>query len=635
MTVLNQLTFGIRSILEQPAGLLGEEKSLHEFCRLIARLKANVQLHELIRIDNYSLFIEKLFRFTVDQMLNVHAARPFHLSPNTLHYILSFWSKIIAYLSYNSTLTDSDDSTTLHFLDVYVPQIVVFYVQSRLEALNTNDTLYAELFENEQTVLLQQLDMISVMARVDYAKSCALLCNCIDDVARQYQQASHSETVERRLTFLVYALGGAIGANTVTLSSSVMSNEDEQDLYDGEFIVRVLQLMSFIQQRTASETQGQQTSNPALTTTATTDRLQLTPYSERLELAILYFFEQFRKQYIGDHGRTNKVYRVLLTHLGIADEDQLLAIYVKKLFTNLQYSIITDRLIERTVTCFNDLCYGYQSVRKLVKLDPIQYFIGNHPQELFPFLTVTSLQHSPTETKMSNSSWSRLRTTFYAIIGRMLMYEFRYEDEDDEDERIDKFMLPFTNKCRRLVEIFRDYPEISTNNVPQWMNKIPFNTSLASLDEIQSSIIGLVRDLRGLCSTLVSKHAYESFFNWLYPSFLPMFLKAFDIFYDRADIYNPMLKFFHELTFNRQDRLIFDSTKANAYLLFRQTSNLLYLFQNKTIPQITNTVPETDQTLFYKSKLKPIITSFKIIQASLAGKALSTSSLSLYSSSFF
>ena len=140
------------------------------------------------------------------------------------------------------------------------------------------------------------------------------------------------------------------------------------------------------------------------------------------------------------------------------------------------------------------------------------------------------------------------------------------------------------------------------------------------MEEIQSLITGLARDLRGLCSSLVSKSAYESFFDWLYPSYLPIFLKALYVFYDRADIYNPLLKLFHELTSNRQERLVFDSMKASAYLLFRETSNLLYLFQNKTIPHINATVPESDETLYYKSKLKPMITCLRIIQACLAGK---------------
>ncbi|CAF1111864.1 unnamed protein product [Rotaria sordida] len=631
LSVLNLITYGIRLIIEQPGGLLTDEKSLHEFCRLIGRLKSNAQLHELIRIDNYPLFTERLFRFTIDHLLSVHHHRSYHLSPNTLHYILSYWSKICAYLSHISKLSDSDDSSTLHLLDIYVPQIVCYYVQSRLDAIHNDDTFYIELFDNDQTVLQQQLEMISIMSRLDYSKICALLCNYFDDIAQQYQQITNSETIERRFTFLIYVLGCVIGARGITLSSLSISSDD-QDLFDGELVVRVLQLMTYIQQKTSDEN-NQKPINIAITTTTTTDKINSTPYSERLELAILFFFEQFRRQYIGDYGRSNKVYQVLFKHLGIADEEQLLSIFVKKLFTNLQYSIITDKLIQRTVGCFSDLTHGYQSVRKLVKLDPIQYFINNHTQDLFPFLHPTSTINHTHNRNLTISSWSRLRTTFYSAVGRMLMYEFRYDDDDDE--RIEAFMTPFTNHCTRLVQIFKEFPDFSLLNPGQFAAMTQFNPTLASLDEIQSLIIGISRDLRGLCSSLLSKQAYTSFFDWLYPSYLPLFLKALYVFYDRKDVYNPLLKFFHELTSNRQERLIFDSTKPSAYLLFRETSNLLYIFQTKTILHVTTTISENDGDLFYKSKLKPIITCLRILQTCLMGNYVNFGVFQLYSDPCF
>ncbi|CAF4936860.1 unnamed protein product [Rotaria sp. Silwood1] len=313
LNILNLITYGIRLIIEQPGGLLTDEKSLHEFCRLIARLKSNAQLHELIRIDNYPLFTERLFRFTIDHLLSVHHHRSYHLSPNTLHYILSYWSKICAYLSHVSKLSDSDDSSTLHLLDIYVPQIVCYYVQSRLDAMNNDDALYIELFDNDQTVLQQQLEMISIMSRLDYSKICALLCNYFDDIAKQYQQITNSETIERRFTFLIYVLGCVIGARGIILSSLSISSED-QDLFDGELVIRVLQLMTYIQQKTSGEN-NQKSINAAITTTTITDKISSTPYSERLELAVLFFFEQFRRQYIGDYGRSNKIYQVLFKHL--------------------------------------------------------------------------------------------------------------------------------------------------------------------------------------------------------------------------------------------------------------------------------------------------------------------------------
>jgi hypothetical protein len=110
-----------------------------------------------------------------------------------------------------------------------------------------------------------------------------------------------------------------IGARGITLTSLSLPTDD-QDLFDGELVVRVLQLMTYIQQKTAGETQNNNNNNhknlinTAITTTR--DKIGSTPYSERLELAILFFFEQFRRQYIGDHGRSNKIYQVLFKHLG-------------------------------------------------------------------------------------------------------------------------------------------------------------------------------------------------------------------------------------------------------------------------------------------------------------------------------
>ena len=53
---------------------------------------------------------------------------------------------------------------------------------------------------------------------------------------------------------------------------------------------------------------------------------------------------------------------------------------------------------------------------------------------------------------------------------------------------------------------------------------------------------------------------------------------------------------------------------------FVKHPSLLYVFQTKTLVHVNNTIPETDGTLFYKSKLKPITTCLKIIQACLVGK---------------
>jgi hypothetical protein len=54
----------------------------------------------------------------------------------------------------------------------------------------------------------------------------------------------------------------------------------------------------------------------------------------------------------------------------------------------------------------------------------------------------------------------------------MLMHDLRY-DEDDDD-RAEAFMRPFTNQCTRLVQIFKEFPEFSLLNPGQFATMIQF-----------------------------------------------------------------------------------------------------------------------------------------------------------------
>ena len=52
---------------------------------------------------------------------------------------------------------------------------------------------------------------------------------------------------------------------------------------------------------------------------------------DKLEMALLSFFEQFRKIYIGDQvQKTSKVYRRLSEVLGLNDESMVLSVIIRK-----------------------------------------------------------------------------------------------------------------------------------------------------------------------------------------------------------------------------------------------------------------------------------------------------------------
>ena len=63
--------------------------------------------------------------------------------------------------------------------------------------------------------------------------------------------------------------------------------------------------------------------------------------SEKLELAILQFFEYFRKVYIGDQSPKG-VYSVMKLELGIDDELMVMSIMIRKMCAPVFYSKVLN-----------------------------------------------------------------------------------------------------------------------------------------------------------------------------------------------------------------------------------------------------------------------------------------------------
>ena len=66
---LGRLLRGTLHLLQSQHGLT-EHENYHELCRLLARLKANYQLSELVQADCYREWISMVASFTIDNELN-------------------------------------------------------------------------------------------------------------------------------------------------------------------------------------------------------------------------------------------------------------------------------------------------------------------------------------------------------------------------------------------------------------------------------------------------------------------------------------------------------------------------------------------------------------------------------------
>ncbi|XP_059083848.1 exportin-7-like [Tigriopus californicus] len=553
---LNQLVTGVREILQSPNGLQ-DPNNYHEFCRLLSRLKSNYQLGELVTVDNYPDAIRLMAKFTVESL------QMWQFAPNSIHYLLSLWQRMVASVPYVKAAEP-------HLLETYTPEVTQAYITSRLEsvAVVIRDGLEDPLDDNG--MVTQQLDQLSVIGRCEYGKTCQLLVQLFDQSAASYQEmiASANTTSkldvtvqEGRLTWLVYIIGSAVGGRI-----SFNSN-DEHDAMDGELVCRVLQLMRLTDSRLAQ--QG----------------------CEKLELALMSFFEQFRKIYVGDQvQKTSKVYRRLSDVLGLNDESMVLSVIIRKIITNLKYWGSSEQIVSKTLQLLSDLSVGYGTVRKLVKLEEVGFLLSHHTAEHYPFLGVNV---SVTE--------MRCRSMFYTSLGRLLMV-----DLGEDEEKFDQFMMPLTQAFETLGRVM-----MSSNS--------GYNS-----EEVRKSVIGLARDLRGLAHAFNTKVSYMMLFEWIYPQYTPILQRAMEIWFSDPHVTTPVLKLFAELVQNRSQRLQFDVSSPNGILLFREASKIICTYGSR----ILNVNVPKEQ--IYPGKLKGISICFSMLKASLSGNYVNFGVFRLY-----
>lgn len=553
---LTHLVNGVKHILQNPQGL-SDPSNYHEFCRLLARLKSNYQLGELVTVENYPEAIQLVAKFTVESL------QMWQFAPNSVHYLLSLWQRMVASVPYVKAQEP-------HLLEIYTPEVTKAYITSRLESVAVVVREGLEDPLDDLGMVQQQLEQLSVIGRCEYQKTCTLLVQLFDQAARSYQEAlsvSSSPSIdmsiqEGRLTWLVYIIGSAIGGRV-----SFNSNE-ELDAMDGELVCRVLQLMTLTDSRLS---QGG---------------------CEKLEQAMLSFFEQFRKIYVGDQIQKNsKVYRRLSEVLGLSDESMVLSVFIRKIITNLKYWGRSEQIISKTLQLLNDLSVGYSCVRKLVKLDEVQFMLNNHTSEHFPFLG-----NNVAVTEM------RCRSMFYTSLGRLLMV-----DLGEDEERFQNFMLPLTGTFESLGTMLASA-----------------ETPLFAAEEAKKALIGLARDLRGLAFAFNTKSSYMMLFDWVYPSYTPILLHAMELWYHDPQVTTPVLKLFAELVQNRSQRLQFDVSSPNGILLFREASKVICSYGR----HILNVDVSKEQ--MYPLKLKGISICFSMLKAALCGSYVNFGVFRLY-----
>ncbi|KAG2671976.1 hypothetical protein I3843_13G016500 [Carya illinoinensis] len=537
---LAHLMTGTKEILQTGQGLVDHD-NYHEYCRLLGRFRVNYQLSELVNVEGYSDWIHLVAEFTLKSL------QSWQWASSSVYYLLGLWSRLVTSVPYLK-----GDAPSL--LDEFVPKITEGFITSRFNSVQA--VLPDDLSENplDNVELLQdQLDCFPYLCRFQYESSSLYIINIMEPILQVYTERARLQTtdnkdlsvIEAKLAWVVHIIAAILKIKQCTGCSV-----ESQEVLDAELSARVLQLINVTDSGLHSQRYGEIS-------------------KQRLDRAILTFFQHFRKSYVGDQAmHSSKViifssysllsfvaayvlrlsvfllqqlYARLSELLGLHDHLLLLNVIVGKIATNLKCYTESEEVIDHTLGLFLELASGYMTGKLLLKLDTVKFIVANHTREHFPFL--------------EEYRCSRSRTTFYYTIGCLIFME-------DSPVKFKSSMDP-------LLQVF-----ISLESTPD---------SLFSTDAVKYALIGLMRDLRGIAMATNSRRTYGLLFDWLYPAHMPLLLKGISHWSDTPEVTTPLLKFMAEFVLNKAQRLTFDSSSPNGILLFREVSKLIVAYGSRIL----------------------------------------------------
>lgn len=595
---LGQMMTSVRDILHSQQGLQHKE-NYHEFCRLLGRLKSNYQLSELVRTQSYLEWLSLAAEFSVKSFEN------WQWSSNSIHYLLQLWGRLVAAVPY---VHPEANGTQNHMqqLEVCTQSVLKAYIKAMIDSVQLvamNDGTIEDPLDSEGS-LKEQLDRLPLIFRFQYHQMVGFLIEQLDPLIQKYQDFLHQQfqlfpqpvaaldgqyvaILEGQLTWMMYIIGAIIGG----LSWNTGPAHEGEEKLDAEIARRAFQLAQ-LNTEWLKHTQGR-------------DKCD-----SRLELAILFFFQHFRKVYMVDGqgssvtslhaslligggapyeqnaNRTSmkqKATAEMFEAMGLGAQPQMVEFMVTKIVNNLKYWADAEEVLSGTLALFLEVSSG-GSGKTLLNLDDIQHLIENHTPEHLPFLV------HPQNYKQ--------RTALHATLARLIFHQ----SVDNLQDTFNRFMKPTLD----LLDMLNATPELRNG-------------------EVRQAFIGVCRDLRGVAQATNNKRAYSMLFEMLYPKCFPVFTRAAEAFFDDPDVITSLLKFLQEFVNNKAQRVNFDNNSPNGILLFRETSSILVAYGSRILHH-----PVVQASNVYKERYKGIALTLLTMTVALTGNYVNFGVFALY-----
>ncbi|KAI8393567.1 armadillo-type protein [Radiomyces spectabilis] len=554
---------GAREIMLTSQGM-NDADNYNGFCRFLYRFRSTAPLNELAEKAGYLDWIQLVANFSLQ------AFQSWKWAPNTAMYILGFWSRIVQSMTYYHQLGEG----TVQKLESITVELTQAYISTVMESVPVIiDEGLEDPLENEDS-LMETLNMLGQIARCKYEQSSTALLAIFDPIASQYEgliagaasgmTAGNDfkealEMIETKFAWLVYMIAACIGNRSSFLSS------DTLDTVDSQLTTKVLQLMN-VQQ--ALQTQHGNTF-----------------MNEKLDLAFIAFFNQFKKSYMGDSMSGKEIYTKINEVFGINDHVQMLSMIMRKIVGNLQHWGDNEQVVRRTLELFQELANGYSPSKNLRKLQVTQMLLENHMSGQFTFFDHPKQQQN--------------KKLYYHVLCKLL-----FANDNVGRRELQAFMKPFDMRLQSLG---------------------PLDTLEAFQQEsVRRTLQDIFTDLCGFITPIQSRREFTVFFDWFYPDYMPVLLRALEA-WAPDPIVTSLLFFYAEFVHNKCQRLNFEISSPNGILMFRNASQIICNYGRKIIEQ-----PVTDPNRKYDYKYKGMGLCFSILSRCLGGRYINFGVFWLY-----
>ena len=556
VAMLGSFIKGTSQILSSRAGL-DDDECYHEFCRLLGRINAANQLTELSSNPQFGAWIDQVHVFTS------HALREPDRLPNSMHYLLGFWTVLVAPMI-------SMGSKAPEQVRQYLEQVVVLFLQGRLAG--ASDSL------QDETLLMEQLEVVSTLSKL-FLKQCHSLLVAALESAKE----------EEKIVWIVYLMSAVIGGNTEMLHSAA-GRHRSRSVDDSPLSSMTLVGMS---ESLSQEyvLMGDMIKRIFSLVEQTDESYRTVVVSEDLELAYLYFLDQVKKVFLAEQAKITALVtsrseglHKLCQAIGVDSDAALIDLIVKKLLNNYRHKKSMEAVVKKSLWFMNDLI----AVTTTVYVD---------------------------ESRSSSSSMSHVLAS-----NERMKYLISHQEVIDFN-RIDKNYNSLYYSILFSI-IFAEKLAIDWSYLNSLFAQVAQKGVHQKSPEQGKLVATLARNLKGVSLAATSSESFNILFKYLVENpknasacKISLFSAAADVWWDEPQVVVPVLKFIADFALNKSQRIVFDSNSPNGLLLFREAVKVLSAYGQRMLQRPSN-FPYKD---IYEEKYKGIGAALALYTNTLGG----------------